>query len=182
MEKKIILDGSAVIKGTKLAGWLTKTETRGVLFLKGEISEALIVVPYRGGKMSVEIGDVRTELVPQIKDGKPKVKVNIKGTGRLGETDVFVDFGDIDQVKEIEKILNQRLVGEINNSIKKFQGQYNADLLGIGDLFFRSNRKWWNENKDNWFEGLYQQVVFDIKADIQLDNSGFLVQPILGGE
>ncbi|SHK15303.1 spore germination protein KC [Anaerobranca californiensis DSM 14826] len=181
MQKKIILDGASVIKGSKLSGWMTKTETRSYLFLKGKASEAIIVVPYKDGEISVEIGEVKSKFTPKFKKGKPLVEVEIKGLGRIGETNVPLDFFDIYEISKVEKILNQRIEGELKNSIEKFQGQYNADILGIGDMYFRSHTSWWGKNQHKWFKGLYQEVIFDIKVDIKIDNSGFLIQPVLGG-
>lgn len=183
IQKSLLLDGSAVIKGTKLAGWLTKTETRSLLFLEGKAQEALIVVPFNDGKVSVEVGGADTSIKPGFRNGKPLVEVEIRGVGRIAETDVMVDFSDLESNARLEGILGERIAGELRNSIAKFQGEYNADILGIGDLYYRNNTQWWKENRDKWFQGLYQEVEFDIRVDIQIDNSGLLLQPIIeGGE
>lgn len=182
IQKGLLLDGAAVIKGTKLAGWLSKTETRSLLFLEGRAEEALIVVPFNDGRVSVEVGGVESKITPVFKGGKPLVKVEISGVGRLAETDVMVDFVDLESNAKLERLLGQRIAGEIRNSIDKFQGEYNADILGIGDMYYRNHTKWWRKNKNRWFKGLYQEVEFDIRVDVNIDNSGLLVQPIIEGD
>lgn len=179
--KTLILDGAAVVKGTKLTGWLTKTETRSLLFLEGKAKEALIIVPFNDGKVSVEVQRVDTSIKPGFRNGKPWVEVEISGIGRIAETDVMVDFADLKSNAKLERILGERIAGEIRNSIAKFQGEYNADILGIGDLYYRSHTHWWKQNRDKWFQGLYQEVGFDLRVDIGLDNSGLLLQPIIEG-
>ncbi len=182
IQQVILLDGASVFKGGRLKGWLTKTETRSVLFLKGEASEALMVVPYKGGNLSLEVGGVESELNIMLHNGSPKVEAKISGQARLAETTVPLDFTTLDEIKDIEKLLNQKVAGEIHTSIDKFRGQYNADILGVGNQCFNEHPKWWLRNKDRWYSEIYPQMEFDIRVDITIDNTGLLFNPIMGGE
>ncbi|QNO14517.1 Ger(x)C family spore germination protein [Alkalicella caledoniensis] len=179
VQKSAILDGAAVVKGTELAGWLTKTETRSFLFLEGEASEAVIIVPYKDGSISVEIGGVDTEMLSSINDEQLVVNVDISGEGSIVETNTDFDFIDPKQITELEAILSKRVVGEIRNLIEKIQGEYKADILGISGLYERDHPKWWNNNKDKWIEDLYPEVVFDIRVNINLFSSGMITTPVI---
>ena len=182
VQKAVLLDGSAVVRGTQLVGWLTKTETRGFLVLDGQASEAVYIVPYNGGVTSIEIGSVDTDMQVFIRGDKLVVEVDISGEGNLVETTAFLDLPNPDLVLDLEKELSRKVVAETRNFVDKIQLEYKADILGINGLFERKHPKWWAENQEKWTDELYPELVFDIKANINIYSTGMITTPIIEKE
>src|SRR5579875_3726967 len=53
-ENEIIAEGSAAFRNKRFAGWLSGKETRGVLWLRGEVGNPIFTVPWQGKKLTVK--------------------------------------------------------------------------------------------------------------------------------
>ncbi|MFZ5944672.1 MAG: Ger(x)C family spore germination C-terminal domain-containing protein [Bacillota bacterium] len=114
-EKTARLEGTAVFKQDKLVGFLNKEETRGLLWVLGQIKSGIIAVesPGGNGKVSLEIIRASSKITPEIKDNELSITVEIKEEGNLGDQ---MGTGDLTKAAAWNS-LEKRQVAAIRNEI-----------------------------------------------------------------
>jgi spore germination protein KC len=179
-EKKKIarLVGAAVFKEDKLAGYLTLTESRGLLWVLNEIKSGIIVVknPKGKGEVSLEILRAKSKVKVEMKDGTPLFTVEVKEEGNLGEqicTDNLV-------TQSAWATLEQNQAGVIRQEIKaalqKAQ-DLNTDIFGFGEAIYRKHPALWKELEPRWDE-IFPRLEVYIVVETELRRSGMITRPV----
>lgn len=145
-EKKVRLMGSAVFKGDKLVGELDKAETRGLLWVIGEVKSGIIVVDSPGikGKASIEIIEAKSKMTPELRDGKVCMKVEINAEGNLGEQMGVENLATPAAIAALEKKQAAVIEKEILAALKKAR-TLKTDIFGFGEAVHRKYPKEWQE-------------------------------------
>lgn len=160
--KEVQLSGVAVFKEDKLIGWLDMHETRGLLWLKGELKKGVVIVPSPGEpekKVSIKIRRSSTKIVPEYDGENLRFNVMIKVEGDMVEQQSREDLAKPEKIKALESAM----AGEIKNraavALEKAQWEYGVDIFGFGDAFHRKYKKEWRELKNRWDEEFSQSDV-----------------------
>ncbi|OIJ11206.1 hypothetical protein BKP37_16270 [Anaerobacillus alkalilacustris] len=165
------IEGTALIKEGKWIGTLNRMETRGALWVQGAVKGGITVVPFKNGKLSLEIvEETGAAITPILKDNKLTVKVDIQAFASLGEmmTVIESDCGEI--IAEINRSAEQEIVKEIEASLKKTQG-LGTDIYGIGRIVHREFPKYWKKNKENWSE-IFSDLPIEINVTVEMIKMG----------
>ena len=75
-KKFVKLEGTAILKRDKLIGWFDGKETRGTLWIRGEVKSGIIVIPTPGDetkKSGIEIIKATSRIVPEKVDGNLEI-------------------------------------------------------------------------------------------------------------
>ncbi|MHB8074036.1 Ger(x)C family spore germination protein [Desulfosporosinus fructosivorans] len=174
------LDGSAILKSDKLIGWFDAKETRGVLWIRGEVKSGIVVVPTPGDetkKSGIEIIKASSRIVPERVDGNLVLTINVEVMGNLGEQMNTVDLGKPEPFKELEEKTAMVIEEEIYSAIDKAQ-RWEVDLFEFGTEVHRQFPKEWPALEKNWREE-FQKIQVNVVVDAELRWTGFIKQPIL---
>ncbi|MEC1520635.1 Ger(x)C family spore germination protein [Neobacillus niacini] len=149
------LNGIAVFKGDKLAGWMEEDETRGLLWLRNEMKEGVISIkiPHDqdGGNISMEIVRAETKIVPILKGGKIKLDVNVVTELNVIENDSKLNLFETKAIEEIQKYAEEKIRKKVELVIDKAQKEFGSDILGFGQAIYKKYPKGWNTDyKENW--------------------------------
>jgi len=152
-EKTARLEGTAVFKQDKLAGFLNKEETRGLLWVLGQVKSGIIAVesPGGNGKASLEIIRASSKITPEIKDNELYITVEINEEGNLGDQMGTEDLTTPAAWTSLEKRQAAAIRKEIMAAIKKAQ-ELNTDIFGFGDAVHRKYPKVWKDIEKQWDE------------------------------
>ncbi|MDA8441230.1 MAG: Ger(x)C family spore germination protein [Peptococcaceae bacterium] len=168
------LVGSYVFRTDKLVGWLTATQTRGYLFIRGEVKSGIIVVPYPGKpnqRISLEIKNASGKVKPYLEDGTVKYSIDVEVTSNIGEqmgADLLDDPG---MLKQLEAEQGAAVKQEIQNVVTRAQTEYKLDILGLGAATARKFPAQWRDLKDTWEEEFPNQAV-QVVVKAKVENSG----------
>lgn len=145
--------GLAVFLNDKLAGWLEDSETKGFLLIIGKSHQGVFPVSMGKGRptVSLEMNRAKSQIEPEIIDGKLHVMVKIKAEGSLGEEGENKEVATIQGMKEASKIFEQQIKELCMKSVKKAQ-QYKSDIFGFGAILHRKHPDQWREVKNGWPE------------------------------
>ncbi|RCX20973.1 spore germination protein KC [Anaerobacterium chartisolvens] len=163
----LVMEGTAVFKKDGLAGELDSKETRGLMWVLGRVKSGIIESHFsEGGEyVAFEIVRASSKISPEIKNGKPCVKITINEEGNVGEEN-FRDGLDLaSMVKELEGKKSEVIKGEVMAALKKAK-ELNADIFGFGEKIHKSYPKQWAKLKDNWdtvFNDLEVEVLVNAK-------------------
>ena len=164
------INQTAIFKKDKMTGQIDDKLTRGVLWIRNEITQANITVTPKEGKGYVSTTMLRanSELIPRIQGGKWKITIKV-----VSENDVMVNGSDLNLMnpkfiqmlqKEIEKDIQHRL----DQTLEKVQKDTKVDIFGFSEQFHRKYPKEWKKAKMNWDKILPSvDVTLDVKANIR---------------
>ncbi|HVJ48430.1 Ger(x)C family spore germination protein [Desulfitobacterium sp.] len=175
----VVLDDTAIFKKDKLIGWFDHTETRGLLWVLGEIKSGIIVVksPKEETKnVSLEIIKTSTQLKPEITEGKLTITVQVKEEGNLAEQMSEVDLTKPDTFAELEKRQTTVIKEEIQATLTKSQA-WGVDIFKFGEEFHRKYPQEWPKLEKNWDEE-FPKVEVNLEVVARLSRVGISTTPM----
>lgn len=167
--KKVGVSGMAVFKRAKMVGTLNETETRGLLWIQGNVKEGIIVIdsPESKGKFSLEITKATSKIEPEVKGNQIIMHINITEDATLGEQTNIENLANVNSLKVLEKLQADAIRQEILAALKKSR-ELNADIFGFGDIVYKNYPDQWQPFRDQW-EQVYPGIdcVIDIETKIR---------------
>jgi spore germination protein KC len=166
----IALEGAAVFKKTKMIGWLTPEETRGIAWVLNDAKGTVVTVedPDNDNKVTtIETKDIKNKITSEIVDGMPNFTIKIIGNGNIVEESGPSSESISEFQRRIGKLLNKKISDEIRKGMDKVQQSYGSDVIGFAQIVkVQNNRVWENELKDKWQETFPD---IPIKIDVNID-------------
>jgi len=177
--KRPVLAGTAVFRGYRLTGRLDQVETRGMLWVKGEVQSGIIVVPSPkdGDKpIALEIIRAGSEIEPVISDGRITVTVKVTEEGNIGE--VKPDHVEITKpgvIESIEARQREAIEREVLAAVARAQ-ELNADVFGFGEAVRRKYPREWPQLEKRWDE-LFPVLDVQVEVDAKIRRTGMITDP-----
>ncbi|MBC7335948.1 MAG: Ger(x)C family spore germination protein, partial [Clostridia bacterium] len=169
------LSGAAAFKGDRLVGWLNERETRGLLWVKGEVRGGTVVVPQpevQGKFATLEILRAKSKVRPVKKDGKVAIAVKVETEAELREAQAFLDpVNNRELLASIERRLATAIRSEILAAVRRAQADLRSDIFGFGATVHRSLPRDWRRLRDNW-DGLFPSLPVEVEVKARLRRSG----------
>ncbi|MDA8235466.1 MAG: Ger(x)C family spore germination protein [Clostridia bacterium] len=175
------LTGTAVFKYDKLVGFLNQSETRGLLWLWGEIKKGLITVACPGEKdkrVSVNIVRGSTILEPKIEKGRLYIEAKMLMEGDLQEQQCVKDLTDRKNIALLEKALRKDIEARAKDTLRKVQQRYKSDIFGFGLAIHRKYPAIWKELGPNW-ERDFPKLQIKFKVEAKIRRSGIMTKPAM---
>lgn len=173
----IAISGLAVFKGDKLKGYLNQKETRGVLWIIGEVNGGILSLSSKNKETSMDTSiELRRENVSIetiISKNNYIVNLVINAYGNIGSYYGKKDILDYSVIKEIERITAEEIKKEVTLAFKKVQQYYGADIFDIGKKFIIQNPDKEKYLVNNW-DVIFKQITLKVKVDFKIDDVGFL--------
>lgn len=180
---ELALNGSAVIRDDKLAGWLTPDESQAYLLAKGEMKTGLIVVPHPDNpenRAGIEVIKARTQIKPQINGDQVMAKISIKVEGKLGDQALYEPGLEAESPAEdpifyrrLGENLEQKIKSEVEDLLAQSQTEFKADILGVGNRLMYRYPKDWEQIKPEWRER-YQEVGFEVEVKVNIASANVM--------
>ncbi|WP_223593908.1 Ger(x)C family spore germination protein [Neobacillus bataviensis] len=166
------LNGIAVFKKDKLAGWMTPVETRGLLWIRNEMKAGIITVDVPkekgGGYVSMEIVRAEAKLVPIIKHGTLRMTVKITSEYSVIENDSKLKLFETKIIEDLQEKVENEIKDRLQLVVNKAQNDFRSDIFGFGQTVYRKYPKQWNTRyKKNWEQEFAQ-------LDVSIDSKAFI--------
>lgn len=172
----LAFSGLAVFRENKLVGWLNEQESKGLNYIKGNVESTVIVTEVDEGKVAVELVKTKTNIKPVIKNGMPRMEVNISGEANVGEVDTKLDLLNEGTFSEITEQINKEIKEVVQKAIRKVQEDYKSDVFGFGERIHKTEPKEWDRLEENWGE-LFPEVSVTVNSNIKLRRIGTISDP-----
>src|SRR5690606_22286348 len=101
--------------------------------------------------ITYEIVGNQVDIKPLVKDGRPAAAIKL--TMQFGVEEVGrapINFRDMQQTDSVEAQLATHFKDRIRELLHKVQVEFNADVLGIGQLFRRKQPEAWRHFGSDW--------------------------------
>lgn len=167
-----------IFKKDKLLGWTTKDENRGINLLTNNVDLMYTTFDYHESPISITIPKIGNKTSVKMKNKKPVIEVEIKGTGLINEINQKLNLEDPKVIQQLEKETEKEIKKYINQALKIAQETYKSDIFGYGSLIHKSYPKYFKNVKENWNEEGFPNLEVNVKVDITLEHKGSLEQSI----
>lgn len=175
-EKAVHVMGMAVFKKDKMVGQLCENETRGVLWVTGEVTSSVIVVDIGGGLAAIEVLSAKSDVKPNIADGKVTMKIEVNITTALGEQTCEENLATQDNLKKLKILAENTICNEIAMAYNK-AASMRADVFGFGELIHKHNNGDWKDMEPKW-EELFPEITLDITVNVDIKSAGAVEEPV----
>ncbi|MFT9494390.1 Ger(x)C family spore germination protein [Anaerosolibacter sp.] len=184
-EDKIpLINGIAIFKKDKMVGELNGIEARSLLLTKGELKGGVFVVP-KVGKTStdvtLEIFKSKTEVKPELKNGKLMMKIDVKIDVNIAEITGTEDFISEKGRKILQKEAEGMIEAQIESTFNRVQKQWGSDVFDFGGVVQREMPDYWRGNKDDWDEH-FANLKTEVNVALNIRGSALTSKPIKVGE
>ena len=168
----VVIDSMALFKGEKLVGFLSVEDTRNYLWTQNQIENTSISVPCGGNQFAaVRITDSKTKVKGRIKNGKPKIGVDIVMEGAIYGSTCKGHMDDPKTYKKLDELTNQYVREKVSKTIQTVQDDYGVDIFGFGEVVYRQDYKQFKKVEDHWDEA-FKDAEIDVSVDTMIRRAG----------
>lgn len=178
----IELNGAAVFSKSKMVGWLDGKETKGLLWLKNEIGNSVMVIncPYDSRPITIEIKGADTSFHSYVEEGLPYFVIKVEATGSLVEQGCTTDFTDPQTLQELETAMAAAIQNDIQSTLTASQ-TFGVDFIGLNEVLHRQHQKEWQRLTTNWSQAV-QAAEFQIDVTADIPSVSLLAKPLVPAE
>ncbi len=134
-----------------MVGWLNNNEARDVLWVRGELGRTTINVPCGKDKnLAYLIISSSSQIKATLHNGRVVFNIKIKPEASLQEMDFPLDLKKTATLQQMTRDLNRVIRSSIESNIKKIQTGLRSNILGLGQKFYRQQRREWPKYRQNW--------------------------------
>ena len=172
-KEELKLAGSAVIKNSKLIGWLGELENRAVMFLLDEIKSETIDIKLNNTWIPFIVTDSSTKKTAEVDGDNITINIEIEMEGYIQQykLESEISFMDDKIIKSIENEVENLLKKQIDGTLKKLQKEFKVDVINIGDYLSKFKPDTWDKVKDSW-EEIFPNVEINVSIDAKLRRIG----------
>ena len=177
-KNEVQLAGTAIFKGDKLASFIGKRETRGLLWVLGKVKSSVIVVkaPRNKGDVSLEVTRSRSKIEAEVKKESLRIKVTVNVLSNLGQQNSRRNLNSPAALKNLARLEAIAIRNEINAAIQRAK-DLNADIFGFGEAVHRADPKEWKKLEPRW-DKLFPELKVDLMVKTNISEAGLIIKPI----
>lgn len=178
---KVILSGYSIFKGDKLIGYLSNQDSINLGFIRNKIENT--IVNYKcddKNYMAVEVVNSKTEV--DASNNKPEITIKVAGQANINEMNCKMDLTKNKTISELNDKINKQIEKQIKSTIEKINREYNADVYGFEDLFYKKSPKYYKQLKKEYKEDFLSNINIKVESDINLFSKGNLLKVIERGK
>ncbi|GAB6179979.1 spore germination receptor protein GerAC [Desulfotomaculum defluvii] len=174
------MSGAAVFRDDKMVGKLSPKETRGYLFITGQIKNAVFPLEVQGKKIAVELIGSEAKLTPYTQDGNIAFRLEILPQFNYGENDQPVNLENQVFNKAVERAFNLVVEQEVKGSINKAQ-QLKTDYFNFAREVQLADANLWQQIENQWSDEVFPDMTIEVKVQSKLLRTGLLIETNLKG-
>lgn len=175
-----LISGTALFRDDRLIGWLSDQQTRGLLWLRGEIRTSVATIPIpAGGSVSVKLIRSRTQIKPEFQNGKLKrIRAIVAVEDDVYESSAPIDLGKVEIVQTIQGMLAKEIKERITLTVETLQKQFGVDVVEFGDAVYRAAPRLWEAGLKRRWADEFRQVPVEVEVTARVKRTGELAAPL----
>lgn len=173
------VSGGAVFKNARLVGFLGEDETRGYLFGSNKIKSTILIIanPEESrNRVSIELIGSKSKLTAKLENGKPKLGIQIKAFGNIGEEQGYTNLSNLVDIKKMEQEASALIAENIRKMLAKAQKRLDSDILNFNSILYKHQYGDFEKIKGDWNK-LYREATISIQVQFTIRRSGIITKP-----
>ena len=177
---EIKLDGTAFLKGSKLAGSLDAGQTRGLLLINGTVKQSAVVVDGGdAGKATLVISRSKCKVDTKVEGGKPVFDLKISCDANISAINAGVEKSiGVEYYGLFERELAALLKNEAESVLQKTLLENHCDIFRFGRRLLQKQTEYWKQEGENW-EDLMAQAEYRVSVEAHIQRVGQEITPNL---
>ncbi len=172
------VEGCAIFKRGKMIGWYDPYQTRGFLWITGDITTGAIITQTEEGDLAYENNFSKTSIDVDIKNGEITFLAKVDTRGTLVEQTTSHDLRQTDEIEKIEKEFAKEIQKDMESAAEKIQKDYKSDIFNFGTIFHKKYPELWRSMEDVWEEKYFPNVKIQYKINVTIERTGKLLRTI----
>lgn len=167
-------DGAGIMKkGKLLKPKLTSNDTRAALWIDSKVNDLVETIqsPLDKKDISFVVPSAKTQITPHYEQGKLDIEVSSKARGFVLASDSKINLLDADILEELEKLVNEKIKRDIEETIMKVR-KTKSDAFDFGGYVDCKYPRLWDDLKEDWREYYSKELQVHVKVDIQIKRTG----------
>ncbi|KLU40776.1 MAG: hypothetical protein AA931_04390 [Peptococcaceae bacterium 1109] len=179
-----MVEGCAVFKQDKLAGWLDAKDARILSYLRSREVTGVIVteLEFKGEvkRVAAEVTWSKVKLEPKWENEEVRLDIQFN----LGVDLHEIGFADFDYSQpDLKRILEEGLARQLKEDTEHLmhtlQKELESDVLGLGNLVKKKMPSHWRKLQRDW-EREFSKVPVTVKVAVLMTETGTLAKPLKG--
>lgn len=174
-EKRAVrINGAAVFRRDRLAGWMESRETLGYQYVIGKARGAMIPIKlpqYQTDDISINMTQSQSKITAEVQEGRVIMFIDIEAKGDLTEHMEIYGIAEPETIDLLERELAQEIRRMAEDSIRLNQREFRADVFGFGEQLRKTNPQAWKAIEQDWYD-IYPtvEVVINVETTIRSTN------------
>lgn len=174
-----LISGTALFRDDRMIGWLNDRETRGLLWLRGDVRTSVVTVQIpSGGHVSLKLIRSKTRIKPMVQNGKLRIKVNVEVDDDIYESSAPIDLGKVEIIELIQELFGKRVKERIEETLGLLQNQFGVDVIGFGDAVYRAAPRLWEGGLRERWEDEFRKVPIEVNVIARVKRTGENAAPL----
>lgn len=170
------LNGYAIFKDSKLIGYLTGKEARGLNWVIKKVNSGTFTVKdMNGDNIALEIIDSDSKIVPKFNNDKLSILIKIRASTNISEIAGREDVFTKDYFSYLESKQNNAIRSEIKSAID-FANDHNSDIFDISGTIFRKYPVKWQAFENTW-QDIFPTLDIDLEVNSLINRSYEIKKP-----
>lgn len=174
------IGGTAVFKHGKLYGFLNENESRGMLWVRGNVKNEIIELNCGNNpneNVSIVIRDTTSQYIPDSTSPSEKlsVKINIKADiNEITCPNMELDSENLEQLnQQLEKLVTK----EVKTILAKVQKQWQTDVFAFGEAIYQKSPSRWDKIAPNWRKNGLKNLQINLQVKANISRFGLHKEP-----
>lgn len=169
----VLITGTAIFQDDKMVGWLDDAQTRGMLWLRDEVQQAVVTVPISsGGKVSMRLIHSSSKIRPALVGGELRMRAHFEIDSDIYESTAQIDLSDPEVVLLLEEYLRRDVMERAQAALRALQQTYGVDALGFGAQVHRLMPRLWEGGLKQRWPTVFRDLPVEISVSAYLRRTG----------
>ncbi|MBR5280430.1 MAG: Ger(x)C family spore germination protein [Clostridia bacterium] len=177
----VYVDGCAVFRDWKMVGKLNGTQTRGYLWMAGDIQSTVFTVPVKDARFSLTVTGKKGKMTVDFDPAKGyeglSVSFRISADAVVGHIDGTFDLHQKDGLEAIQQACGSFIASEICDAIDQSR-KLDSDIFGVSEYLSRYAPEIWEGVQGEW-ERYFTGITYKVSVKANVRRTGSLVDPVL---
>jgi spore germination protein KC len=173
------MDGTAVFRDEKLAGFLTPQETRGYLLLAGRAKRGQLSVPdplAPDKQVILGISRGKSKITPRLEAGRLSFLVEAELEGDILSQESRTNLSTPEMLEKLGTAKADALKKEMEQTLRRLQ-EMEADIIGFGTILRRRNPQAFRALAGRWPQ-VFRTLQVEIRVKAHIRRTGLLSRPV----
>lgn len=153
----------STFKTDKFVSYTDEDESTGINILTNNIKSLEIIEE----NFTASLNNVKCNIKFKLDNDKPIITIETNFSYKIIYAEKDLSIEKEETQKEIQKTINKHITTYINKTIDLVKTK-NTDIIGFGNLIYKKEPNYYNDNKDNYLD----KLKFNININSKLESSG----------
>lgn len=171
-ETKIVTKELAYFDTKNLKGFLTLEEGLYYNLARNDIKGAMINIGNKEEGYVAEILKATTSSKPRVENDNYIIDFNIEISCAITEISKERHIENVAEQEEIQDEIKEKVTEEFNNFIYKCQNEYDSDIIGLGNIYYKKLNKEYENLIAKYGQDYLKHISIYTDVNVKLVNEG----------